>query len=82
MGFFLQPARQECSNIQDHEMLKAALRFYIDVFNGRAFVSKEELTVALAARIAETDSEFHFKSAEEWAPYFDSARKLLGIEPC
>jgi hypothetical protein len=81
MGFFLQPD-QHGDRIDDHSMLKAALKFYTDTFKGRSFVSNKEMTAALAARIAETNSEFQSKPAEEWAPYFDAARKLLGIEPC
>jgi hypothetical protein len=78
MGFFLQSARQDRSNIQDDEMLKAALRFYIDVFKGRPLVTSDEMTLALCARMEDFDS----KSAEEWQPYFTAARKLLGIEAC
>jgi hypothetical protein len=78
MGFFLQPARQDRSNIQDHEMLKAALRFYIDVFKERSLVTSDEMTLALCARMEDFDS----KSVEEWQPYFTAARKLLGIEEC
>lgn len=81
MGYFIEPERRT-GNADIHPMLKAALRFYIDAFKDRAFISSEEMTEALAARIAETNSEFHSKSAKEWAPYFDAARKLLGIEPC
>jgi hypothetical protein len=78
MGFFLQPEGQDHSNIHDHEMLKATLRFYIDVFKERSLVTSDEMTLALCARMEEFDS----KSAEEWQPYFTAARKLLGIEAC
>jgi hypothetical protein len=78
MGFFLQPEGQDRHNIQDDEMLKVALRFYVDVFKGRPLVTSDEMTLALCARIEEFDS----KSAEEWQPYFTAARKLLGIEVC
>ena len=78
MGFFLRPEGQDHQNTQDDEMLKVALRFYIDVFKGRSLVSSDEMTLALCARLEEFDS----KSAEEWQPYFTAARKLLGIEAC
>jgi hypothetical protein len=78
MGFFLRPEGQDHNNIQDDEMLKAALRFYIDVFQGRPLVTSDEMTLALCARMEDFDS----KSAEELQPYFAAARKLLGIEGC
>jgi hypothetical protein len=65
-------------SIQDEEMLRAAIGFYIDAFKDRSQVTLDELTLALCARMEEFDS----KSAEEWQPYFTAARNILGLGPC
>ena len=78
MGYFLQTEAGNDGSILDEKMLLAAIRFYVDVFKGRSFVSNDEMTVELCARM----EEFDLKSAEEWQPYFTAARNILGVEPC
>jgi hypothetical protein len=76
--YFLQPEHGGRGGIQDEKMLLAAIRFYVDVFKGRSFLSNDEMIAELCART----EEFDLKSAEVWEPYFTAARNILGVEPC
>jgi hypothetical protein len=77
MGYFIHPEAGNSGSILDEKMLLAAIRFYVDVFKARSFLSNDEMTAELCARM----EEFDLKSAEAWEPYFTAARNILGVEP-
>jgi hypothetical protein len=78
MGYFLQSEGGGRGRIHNHEMMKAALRFFIDTFAGKERISHDEMLFSVAYFFALHRSE----PAEVWEPYLLAALKLLGIEPC
>jgi hypothetical protein len=76
--YFLQPEGGGRGRIENHEMMKAALRFFIDTFAGKETISHEEMLASVAHFFALHGGE----PAEVWEPYLLAALKLLGIEPC
>jgi hypothetical protein len=78
MAYFLQPEAGGRGGIQNYEMMKAALSFFIDTFGGQECVSDEEMQDSLTDFFALHRGE----PVEVWEPYLLAALKLLGIELC
>jgi hypothetical protein len=73
MGFFVA---QPEGGTNDPEKLKTAIRFFIETFGGREWVSDEEMQASLAKFF-----EQHPDDTEDiWGPYFKAALAILGVE--
>jgi len=57
--------------------LKAAIRFFIDAFSTRTWVSDEEMQ----HRLADFFDRHPGEDTDIWGPYFRAAKAILGLEP-
>jgi hypothetical protein len=77
MGYFVRPEGNDCKGTNDPERLKTAIRFLIDTFGGKEWVSDEEMEASLADFFERHPGE----GADVWGPYLRAAKAILGVEP-